>query len=91
MAEITEILGSQCIGDSREIINQNFASLNNFAITVTTTAALGSSSNAINTTNKVQGKIVYNSTDKKLYVSDGASPTSLWYVADASTSITPGS
>lgn len=91
MADIQEILGSQCIGDSRVIINQNFAALNNFAVTVTTTAALQTSTNAINTTNKVQGKIVYNSTTKKVYVADGGSPTSAWYVIDGSSSITPGS
>lgn len=89
MSDITVIPGSQCIGDSLATINANFASLNNFVITVTTTAALGSISNAINTANKSAGKIVFNSTDKKVYVSEGSSVSSKWWVTDASSSITP--
>lgn len=54
-----------------------------------TAANIASAANAINTTNKRQGKTVYDSTNHRLMVADGSATTSLWYVADGSASVTP--
>ena len=55
-----------------------------------TSAALGSASNAINTTGKVANEAVYNTTTKTIYVAQGALATSTWIdTADGTTTITP--
>lgn len=89
MSDITVIPGSQCIGDSLATINANFDSLNNFVVTVTTTAILGTASNAINTTKKTIGKLVFASDNNKLYIAGGPNAVSVWYRADGTGNITP--
>ena len=89
MADITVIPGNQCIGDSLTTINNNFAALNNFALPVATATQLGDKNNVINTLNKAQGKLVFNTTDNKVYVSRGSLNTNIWNVVDNSSSITP--
>ena len=58
-------------------------------LTVATTEELSSATDNFNTVNKVQGLLVFNATDNKVYVSSGSSATSVWYVVDGSSSITP--
>lgn len=50
---------------------------------------LAAVANAINTTNKVAGKVVYDTTNFRLMVASGATNVSPWYVADGSASVTP--
>ena len=57
---------------------------------VTTTAALSAVADAINTANKAQGAVVYNSTDNLLYVANGALAADTWSPSDGGTDITPG-
>jgi hypothetical protein len=52
-------------------------------------ADIAAVANAINTANKVAGKVVYDTTNKRLMVADGAAAADPWYVADGSTSVTP--
>ena len=54
-----------------------------------TAANIASAAAAINTTGKYQGRTVYDTTNHRLMVADGALSTSLWYVADGSASVTP--
>lgn len=49
-------------------------------------AAIG---NAINTTAKTEGKIIYDSTNKRIMVSEGSNANSPWWVSDGSASVTP--
>ena len=82
MADITVIPGNQCIGDSLATINNNFAALNNFILPTTTTILLTSIGSSINIENKFQGKLVYNTTNKNLYVADGSNNSSRWYLVN---------
>jgi hypothetical protein len=52
-------------------------------------ADIAAIANAINTTGKAAGKVVYDTTNKRLMVADGAAAADPWYVADGSTSVTP--
>lgn len=52
----------------------------------TAIAAVG---DAINTTDKVQGKVVYDTTNNRLMVADGSAAADPWYVVDGSASVTP--
>jgi hypothetical protein len=49
-------------------------------------AALG---NAINTANKVAGKVVYDTTNNRIMIASGSTTAAPWYVADGSASVTP--
>jgi len=50
---------------------------------------IASIANAINTTDKVVGKIVYDTTNNRIMVASGTSAASPWYTADGSASVTP--
>jgi hypothetical protein len=54
-----------------------------------TAANIAAVANAINTANKVAGKIVYDTTNNRIMVSSGALAVSPWYVVDGSASVTP--
>ncbi len=55
-----------------------------------TSANLSSATNAANTTNKIVGTTVYNTTTKTFYVAQGTTATSTWIdSADGTTTITP--
>lgn len=54
-----------------------------------TAANIASAAHAINTTDKMVGKCVFDSTNNRLMVSAGAAATSPWYVVDGSASVTP--
>ena len=54
-----------------------------------TAANIASAAAAINTTGKFQGRQVYDTTNHRIMVADGVSPTSLWYRADGALSVTP--
>lgn len=49
-------------------------------------AAIG---NAINTANKVAGKIVFDTTNNRIMVASGTTAAAAWYVADGSASVVP--
>ena len=54
-----------------------------------TAANIAAVANAINTANKVAGKIVYDTTNTRIMVASGALAASPWYVADGSAFVTP--
>lgn len=56
----------------------------------TTSTLLGGKNNAVNTTGKVVGTTVYNTTTKTFYVAQGTTNTSTWIdSSDGTTTITP--
>jgi hypothetical protein len=52
-------------------------------------SAIAAVANAINTTSKVTGKVVYDTTNNRLMVSSGSAAASPWYIADGSGSVVP--
>jgi hypothetical protein len=54
-----------------------------------TSADIAAVANAVNTTGKVAGLMVYDTTNNRIMISSGSAAASLWYVADASASVTP--
>jgi hypothetical protein len=64
------------------------ASDNGFIFPTATAAALGSSTNAVNTTNKVTGKSVVDIATGVIYTATGSTAVSVWKGSDATT-ITP--
>ena len=54
-----------------------------------TAAVIAAAANAINTTNKVAGKVVYDTTNNRIMIASGSSAVSPWYIADGSASVTP--
>jgi len=52
-------------------------------------ADIAAVANAINTTGKFQGKLVWDSTNNRMMRASGSSAASAWYVIDGSTSVTP--
>jgi len=64
-------------------------SVNGFVMPASTTAALGSATNAINTKWKYAGKQVVVLATGKIYTATGSSATSTWVVSDGSTAVTP--
>lgn len=66
------------------------ATPSSFQSPTSTSAILGAKANAINTTNKIVGTTVYNTTTKTFYVAQGTADTSTWIdSADGTTTITP--
>ena len=56
---------------------------------VVTTDDLSAATGAINTTDKYAGKMVFNTSDLKVYYATGSSPTSRWQAMDSLTVINP--
>jgi cytoskeletal protein CcmA (bactofilin family) len=54
-----------------------------------TTAQIADAANAVNTTGKVAGTIVFNTTLGTLKIATGATATSTWVNADGTTAVTP--
>lgn len=54
-----------------------------------TAAAIAAIGNAINTTDKVAGKVVYDTTNNRIMIASGSTAASNWYIADGSASVTP--
>jgi hypothetical protein len=54
-----------------------------------TAAQLGDASNAVNTTDKVAGKTVWDSTNNRLLSAGGSGGTTAWYLSDGTVAITP--
>ena len=46
-------------------------------------------SHAVNSTSKAQGTVVYDTTNKRVMVADGASAGDVWTSADGATTVTP--
>ena len=65
------------------------ASTNGFVAEASTTAALGSATNAINTVGKQAGKQVVVLSTGKIYTATGSLATSTWVVSDGGTAVTP--
>ena len=56
------------------------------SVAATAIAAVG---DAINTTDKALGKVVYDTTNNRIMVASGAAAADAWYVADGSASVVP--
>jgi hypothetical protein len=54
-----------------------------------TTAQIADAANAVNTTGKAAGTIVFNTTLGTLKIATGATATSTWVNADGTTAVTP--
>lgn len=54
-----------------------------------TGAAIGTVGNAINTTDKAQGKVVYDTTNNRLMVAGGSAAADPWYVVNGTASVIP--
>jgi hypothetical protein len=52
-------------------------------------AEIASAAGAVNTQNKQQGLVVFDTTNNRLMVATGSTAVSPWYVADGSASVTP--
>ena len=52
-------------------------------------ANIAAIANAVNTTGKVAGKVVYDTTNNRLMVANGSAAADPWYVADGSAFVTP--
>lgn len=52
-------------------------------------ADIAAVANAVNTTGKVVGKVVYDTTNRRLMIADGTADIDPWYVADGSAFVTP--
>lgn len=63
---------------------QDQAALSGFTAT-----QIADASNVVNTTDKQQGRQVYDTTNNRVMVADGSATTDAWYVADGSASVTP--
>ena len=58
-------------------------------IQTATAAAIAAIANAINTANKVAGKVVYDTTNNRIMIASGSTAASAWYIADGSGSVVP--
>ena len=61
----------------------------NIYVVSTTTAALADIDDAINTTDKFAGKLVYNATTGAVCVSEGSTAAAVWNGADGTADHTP--
>ena len=52
-------------------------------------ANIAAIANAVNTTGKVAGKVVYDTTNNRLMVANGSAAANPWYIADGSAFVTP--
>ena len=58
-------------------------------VQIVAAADIAAIANAINTANKVAGKVIYDSTNNRLMIADGPLDSDPWYVADGSAFVTP--
>lgn len=54
-----------------------------------TTAQLGDAANAVNTTDKREGKMVFGTDTNKVYYAISSGPTSIWYDLEGTSNVTP--
>jgi hypothetical protein len=60
-----------------------------FYMQARTAANIADIANAINTTKKYRGKLVYDTTNNRVMVASGSSAGAAWYICDGSASVTP--
>jgi hypothetical protein len=54
-----------------------------------TAAQLAAATNAVNTSGKAAGTVIFETTNSKIYIATGATATSTWVLADGSGAVTP--
>lgn len=54
-----------------------------------TAAQLAAATNAVNTTGKAAGTVVFETTNSVIYIATGATATSTWVLADGTGAVTP--
>jgi len=81
MAELIQIISNtECLGVSREKINNNFYELAKFVAPHSTAADLLTSTASVNTTNKAFGKLIFDTDHNRLMVAYNSDPASPWHV-----------
>lgn len=86
---IQTIEGTECIGDSLPKINSNFSELAKFVAPTFTASEIASRQSSVNTTNKEEGKIIFDITNSRLLVAAGHVDISEWYIIGSSSSVIP--
>jgi len=86
---VTMIAGTTAVLATAQTFTAQQTLSSGLVIQTATAAAIIAIANAINTTNKVAGKVVYDTTNNRIMIASGAVNSSPWYVADGSTFVTP--
>lgn len=77
-------------GDVTGTVNGNVdATTGYIQLRTATSAQIASATNAVNTTGKAAGTIVFDTTLSTLKIATGATATSTWVNADGTTAVTP--
>lgn len=87
--DVTMIAGTTAVLATAQTFTAQQTLSSGLVIQTATAAAIIAIANAINTTNKVAGKVVYDTTNNRIMIASGAVNNSPWYVADGSTFVTP--
>jgi hypothetical protein len=87
--KIVNVANATSNNDAVNLSQLNAVSSNSKILTSTTTAALSSVSNAINTTGKATGLMLFNTTDNLIYVAGGSLAADNWYPSSGGAAITP--
>jgi len=82
-------LGTVATLSTAQTFTEQQALTSGLVIQTATAASIAAIGNAINTANKVLGKVVYDTTNNRIMIASGALAASNWYVADGSASVTP--
>jgi len=86
---VTMIAGTTAVLATAQTFTAQQTLSSGLVIQTATAAAIAAIANAINTTDKVAGKVVYDTTNNRIMIASGAVSNSPWYVADGSTFVTP--
>ena len=88
VSQVTFAYGLQ-EGDEAEFFGgQEQGSVSLAAVTATATS-IADKTSSVNLASKYAGRVVYDSTNKRVMVADGAADVDKWYVADGSANVTP--
>jgi len=86
---VTMIAGTTAVLATAQTFTAQQTLSSGLVIQTATAAAIAAIANAINTTDKVAGKVVYDTTNNRIMIASGAVSNSPWYVADGSAFVTP--
>lgn len=87
--DVTMIAGTTAVLATAQTFTAQQTLSSGLVIQTATAAAIIAIADAINTANKVAGKVVYDTTNNRIMIASGAVNNSPWYVADGSTFVTP--
>lgn len=87
--KIVNVANATSSNDAVNLSQLDSVSANSKVLSATTTTDLSAVANAINTTGKVTGLMVFNTTDNLIYVAGGSLAADNWYPSNGGTAITP--